>query len=262
MRLQHGATSSIASVELHVQSLWDLGTCSKLASPAPVKLVLNLHTCEEAMKSKLRVERRKCRQSWSKSQMLLRRAAALRAVSPRSRRARLCRAQQRTRSGMVPACVVLTSFIAGVAELCIDLRKVDENTFRCHNWACNSCGGCTTTYCWCIMFEILWIRLRLSGQDDSQRDVDGNWQIDKLRDSAVVFCFFCPLHALGGYDCVTNDVWSRKVHRCGQTTDCTGSSWHGKHTALFFCIDLKRGVDIPFDLNLDVLKLWWCIIFL
>ena len=116
MRLQHGATSSIASVELHVQSLWDLGTCSKLASPAPVKLVLNLHTCEEAMKSKLRVERRKCRQSWSKSQMLLRRAAALRAVSPRSRWARLCRAQQRTRSGMVPACVVLTSFIAGVAS--------------------------------------------------------------------------------------------------------------------------------------------------
>ena len=35
----------------------------------------------------------------------------------------------------------------GCGELCIDLRKVDENTFRCHNWACNSCGGCTTTYC-------------------------------------------------------------------------------------------------------------------
>ena len=117
MRLRHGATSSIASVELHVQSRWDLGTCSTLASPAAAKLVLNLHTCEEAMKiRKLQVKRRKSRQSWSKSQMLLRRAPALRAVSPRSRWARVCRAQQRTRSGMVPACVVLTSFIASVAR--------------------------------------------------------------------------------------------------------------------------------------------------
>ena len=31
-------------------------------------------------------------------------------------------------------------------ELCIDLRQVDANTFKCHNWMCNSCS-CTTTHC-------------------------------------------------------------------------------------------------------------------